>query len=286
MQQRPFKIFNDRGEPIRGDVSIPASNRRFPVIVIAHGFKGFKDWGFFPHLARMICSKGFIVVKFNFSGSGIGEDLEQFSELDKFSANTYSKELEDLRKVLAALEKGDICEKQAYLDRIGLLGHSRGGGISILTAAADTRIRALVTLSSVARLDRTDFADQALNWRRNGFITIENKRTGQVMQIKTDLLDDIEAHKNTTLNIQKALAALHVPYLIVHGEKDESVHMREARQIYSSVGPKFSELKIIPGTGHTFGVVHPFAGPTPEFKEAAKAAAQWFKSHLKQPHKI
>jgi len=286
MDQRSFKVYNKDRDPIRGDVSIPEPNKRFPVIIIVHGFKGFKDWGFFPHLARMICAKGFIVIKFNLSGSGIGEDLEQFTELEKFATNTYSKELADVSTVLDELEKGRICDKQGYFDRIGLLGHSRGGGISILTAAEDARIQALVTLSSVSHLDRKDIIDQALSWRRSGYIVIANKRTGQMMKIRTDLLDDIEAHKEGKLNIQQALSQIKIPYMIVHGEKDESVHVHEARHIYDLLSKKNSNLQIISETGHTFGVTHPFKGPTPEFKEAAKAAIQWFKLHLKQPFKI
>ncbi len=82
MVHRHFKIFNSANEPIRGDVSVPNENKRFPVVIVAHGFKGFKDWGFFPYLAKGLCRKGFIVVKFNFSGSGIGEDLEVVADED------------------------------------------------------------------------------------------------------------------------------------------------------------------------------------------------------------
>ena len=41
-----------------------------------HGFKGFKDWGFFPHLADRLARAGLVAVSFNFSGSGVGPDGE------------------------------------------------------------------------------------------------------------------------------------------------------------------------------------------------------------------
>ena len=72
-----FELVNRRGEPLRGDVWRAASSRRGSAIVICHGFKGFKDWGFFPHTARELAARtGYPAVTFNFSGSGIGPDWE------------------------------------------------------------------------------------------------------------------------------------------------------------------------------------------------------------------
>ena len=52
---------------------------------------------------------GLVLVTFNFSGSGIGEDPETFSELDRFEANTIGKEIEDLGAVLdAVLSRSDL----------------------------------------------------------------------------------------------------------------------------------------------------------------------------------
>lgn len=81
---------------IRGDIRLPKPQLPAPVLFICHGFKGFKDWGFFPVLAEKLAEAGFVTVTFNFSMNGIGEDLENFTELEKFSLNTFSREQEDL----------------------------------------------------------------------------------------------------------------------------------------------------------------------------------------------
>lgn len=281
MERKSFKIFNKRQEPIRGDVCIPDMNKRYPVVIICHGFKGFKDWGFFPFLSEVLCKKGFIVVKFNFSGSGIGEDLQNFTELDKFASNTYSKELEDLEKVIDELEKGNVCGRSAYLDRIGLLGHSRGGGISILKSAFDKRVQALVTWSAISHVERQSFLDVLPQWKRQKYFDIVNMRTNQMMRLNLDIVDDFEKYGETKLNILKSTAKLNVPYLIIHGDKDESVPSIEARELYDHSNQSRSRLEMIAGATHTYGVVHPFQGPTPQFKKAMNLTIEWFNNWLK-----
>ncbi|HMV25444.1 MAG TPA: alpha/beta fold hydrolase [bacterium] len=281
MERKNFKIFNKRREPIRGDVCIPDYNRRYPVIVLCHGFKGFKDWGFFPFLSELLCKKGFIVVKFNFSGSGVGEDMQNFTELDRFASNTYSKELEDLERVLDELEKGNICEKFGYFDKIGLLGHSRGGGITILKAAVDKRIKALVTWSSIATVERHSFMDVLPLWKRQKFIEVPNTRTGQMMRLNLDVVDDIEQNSKTRLNIVKSAARLDAPTMLIHGENDESVPVNESRQIFDQLHLSRSRIEIIPQATHTYGAVHPFTGPTPELKKAISLTQEWFTNFLK-----
>ncbi|MCB0834771.1 MAG: prolyl oligopeptidase family serine peptidase [Bacteroidetes bacterium] len=281
MIQKPFKLFNKHKDPIRGDVSYPDMNRRYPVLILCHGFKGFKDWGFFPYVAEMLCKKGFIVVKFNFSGSGIGEDLQNFTDLERFATNTYSRELDDLDRVLEELEKGNVCGKQGYLDRVGILGHSRGGGMAVLKAAFDNRIHVVVTWSAISHVDRKSFLDIMPQWKRQGNTEIQNSRTGQWMRLDLDIVEDIEKNGKSKLHILKTASKLDTPYLLVHGDKDESVPVGESRSIFEALRVSRSRLEIIPGASHTYNCVHPFTGPTPELKRALSATQEWFKNFLK-----
>ncbi len=280
MERKVFKVFNKNREPIRGDVCIPDYNRRYPVIVMSHGWKGFKDWGFFPFLSEVLCKKGYIVVKFNFSGSGIGEDMQNFTELEKFATNTYSKELDDLERVLDELEKGNVCDRFGYFDKVGLLGHSRGGAISILKASSDQRVKCVVTWSSLALVERNSFMDVLPQWKREKFIMIPNSRTGQDMQLDLNIVEDIEKNK-IKLNILKAASRLDAPCMVIHGEKDETVPTAEAHQIFKELHLSRSRLEIIEGATHTYGVKHPFEGPTPEFKKALALTQEWFGNFLK-----
>ena len=141
-----FQINNELGLPVRGDIRMPDARGKFPVLLICHGFKGFKDWGFFPLLSESLAYHGFITVNFNFSGSGIGADLQNFTETDLFFNNNYSRELADVRQVVDFIANQPGLKSRMEFDRFGLIGHSRGGGIAILYAADDPRIKSVATL--------------------------------------------------------------------------------------------------------------------------------------------
>ena len=78
-------------------------------------------------------------------------------------------------------------------DQLGLLGHSRGGGIAVLHAAGDPRVRALVTWAAISTVERWPSAVQAA-WRAAGVLDQENARTGQILPLYADVLDDIDAN--------------------------------------------------------------------------------------------
>jgi len=264
----PFTLPGPDGFPLRGDLHLPAGPPRPPVLIV-HGFKGFKDWGFMPLLAERLAGAGFPACRFNLSGSGLGEDSERFSEPARFEHNTYSREQRDIAHVLDALAAGELPGLTAPAPRLGLLGHSRGGGGAILAAARDARVAALVTWAAIARVDRYDAATVAA-WRRQGFLRVENARTGDVFALSPDLLDDIAAHA-AALDILAAAGRLRIPALVVHGEEDESVPIAEGAAIAAALGTRGRFLRVA-GTGHTFGATHPMPAALPAALETALAA--------------
>lgn len=276
--RKSFELSNKDGDPIRGDVWIGEESRPGTAILICHGFKGFKDWGFFPYLSEQLARRTlYPVVSFNFSGSGIGPDLENFTELDKFERNTFSKELDDLGVVLDAAATGEL----PGLDRrftFGLLGHSRGGGTAIIKAAEDPRVVCLITWSAIAYVNRwTD--EQKREWRLKGHIEVLNVRTGQMMPLGLELLEDVERNRER-LDILEAASRLKVPYLIIHGAQDESVSVADGERI-AEVAPSIrTHFERIEGAGHTFGAVHPFEGSTEHLTLVVDLSADWFAQHL------
>ena len=119
--------------PIAIDVRAGGRKERRPAVVILHGFKGFKDWGMFPPLAERLARAGFAAVTFNMSGSG-ADDSGSFSFPERFGHNTFSAEVRDAGTVLDALAAGSLGVEPP--SAIGVLGHSRGGGVGILLAGA------------------------------------------------------------------------------------------------------------------------------------------------------
>ena len=278
MMRKSFNLINSSDENIHGDLRYREGIKNAPAIIICHGFKGFKDWGFFPILAEGLAEDGYATITFNFSRNGIGADPNNFTELDRFATNTYSHELNDLRIVIDAVSKGEIGSNIIDPEKIGLLGHSRGGGIVLLYASEDDRIQCVVTWSAIARVER--YSEEVLKrWEEEGYIEIENKRTNQMMRINKDFLTDIKKNSKK-LNVLKAAESMEMPALVVHGESDESVPVSEADEIYGRLQGYGNELEIIEGGTHTFGIRHPLEGVTPEFETVVDLTEIFFDKHL------
>lgn len=226
-----------------------------PAIVLVHGFKGFKDWGFWPPFAERLARAGFSAVSFNMSGSGV--DAEGKATLgEHFSHNTFSADLADIATVVDALAGGAL--GVASPASIGLVGHSRGGGMSILHAARDPRVKALATWAATASTNRWG-PETRKRWRAEGFLNVTNARTGQVLPMFTDLLDDVEQHGDA-LDIPRAAGAITVPWLIIHGRQDETVSFDDAEALLKASGRPTTALIPMEHTGHTFGAAHPWHG--------------------------
>lgn len=239
-----FTIKSSEKLPIRGNLEMPRGSRA--LVILIHGFKGFKDWGFFPWLAEVLVDGGFAVCRFNHSRNGIGKDPETFDRLDLFADGTFSGELDDLHRVV------EYCQSRGALPTF-LAGHSLGGGAAILAASRVHHLRGIVTWSAVSRVDRWNAAT-VRQWRKDGHLDVLNTRTKQMMRISTRLLDDLEANRER-FDVLSAASRLDVPLLVVHGENDESVPVSESRDI-AAAAPESSRV-IIGGASHTYNAVHP-----------------------------
>ncbi len=257
-----FTIKSDEALDIRGNLEVPRAARA--MVIIVHGFKGFKDWGFFPWLAEVLCDEGFAVCRFNMSRSGIGENPDTFDRLDLFADDTYSGQLSDLHKVVR------YCQTRVALPTF-LVGHSRGGGTAILGAAEIPNLRGIVTWSAVAHIGRWDETTKR-QWRKDGHLDVLNTRTKQIMRLSTRILDDCEANR-ARLDILGAASRLTVPLLLVHGARDETVPVGESAEI-AAAAPDVSRLIISTAT-HTYNAIHPLIHVPRELVLAADVTARF-----------
>lgn len=248
-----------------------------PCLIFVHGFKGFKDWGFWKFSANYFAERGYFVLTFNFSHNGIGEDPLEFTEPEKFASNTFSLEVEELNEIINNYSKGFFGQTENNL--IGITGHSRGGAVSILTAAENRRVSALCTWASISKIDRYTERQKG-EWRSKGYLEVMNSRTGQMMRMNAELLEDIERNKDGSLNIEKATGGLRIPYLIIHGEQDVTVPVKEAEQLYKWSDKTTSEMEVIQSAGHTFNIVHPFTGSNDKFDKVLKLTEKFFNKTL------
>jgi dienelactone hydrolase len=269
-----FELVGADGGPLRGEVKTAENGAGRPAVVICHGFKGFMGWGFFPKLADRLAKAGMTAVSFNFTGSGIGPDGENFTEGDRFGRATFSNDLEDIRLVCDGALGGSLADGVVAPTKLGLFGHSRGGGTSVLYTAGSDAIASLVTWAAIGNVRRWPDATVAA-WRAAGKIDVPNARTGQILPIYTDVLDDIDAHADDTLDILGAARRIDVPWRIMHGDLDETVPRADAEALAEAAAGR-ATLQIVEGGSHTMGGAHPWVGATPELELAMGDTVGWF----------
>jgi len=270
---KPFIILNRHSDRIFGDIHLPEQPEHAPIVIICHGFKGFKGWGGFPWAAEHFALKGFATVRFNFSLNGVEEEFGQFTALDRFARNTISRELDDLSDIVSAISDGSLIEADVDRRRIAVIGHSLGGGVAIVYASEDERVRAAVSWAGVADFDRWGKKTKQL-WRQEGKMDIQNARTGQMMPMDVSMLDDLQVNSRR-FDIPAAAARLKIPLFVVHGEQDMSVPIEEGERNAAAAGHARSALLRVQNADHTFGVKHPFEGSTTAFRSVVEKTSSW-----------
>lgn len=239
-----FEISSREGLAIRGDVDAPPRARA--AVVIVHGFRGFKDWGFFPWLSEYLCASGAVAVRFNMSRSGIGEANDRIDRLDLFRDDTYTTQIHDLVDVVS------YTQSRFRGVPLFILGHSRGGGIALLAAREIEDLAGVITWSAIARADRWEGIDVS----------------------NTAVLADFEANRH---DILAATSDLRVPLLAVHGGSDKSVPPDDSRAIVSKA--KDASLLTIDGASHTYNAIHPLVHVPPALKFAALVSAHFIAAY-------
>ncbi len=277
---KDYTILASDGEKIRVTTYIDSLVFLGNTIIFVHGFKGFKDWGFGPYLGDFFSKAGFFVITFNFSHNGIGESRTEFEDLDKFAKNTFGREVRELNEVINSVRSGFFTEIGRNC-KIGLIGHSRGGAIALLSSYKRDDVDAVSLWASISNFDRYS-ERQKEDWRKKGYFNILNSRTGQMMRLDVSLLNEIESETDTTLNLKNAVENLKKPLFIAHGDQDMAVKISESEELYDWSDKSLTEFYKLVGTGHTFDIVHPFRGSNEKFERLLKETSNFFNKHLNQ----
>ncbi|NJN50059.1 MAG: alpha/beta fold hydrolase [Polaribacter sp.] len=252
-----FPIDGKHHKPIVADVFYIDNHQPKPIIIFCHGYKGFKDWGAWNLMAEAFVKAGYFFIKFNFSyNGGTLENPIDFPDLEAFGNNNYTKELDDLQSVIDWIYNSKNYQQQIDNSNITLIGHSRGGGISLLKTAEEKRITKVITLASVCDFaKRTATIGDLENWKKEGVKYVLNGRTKQQMPHYYQFYEDFLANK-TRLNIKNAVEKISIPLLILHGDKDTSVFIKEAENLKS--WNKNAQFIVVKDADHVFNVQHPW----------------------------
>ena len=218
------KIENKHGESL--DFSFHAGDKLNTFVVIGHGVTANKDRELLVALAEGLADRGWPCLRFSFSGNG--------SSGGKFEESTISKEMEDLDAILKTIPQ----EKH-----VAYIGHSMGGAVGVKKAGTCLSIRCLVSLAGLTHsaefVDR-EFGDvvpgEGCMWEDEG------------CPLSQDFVDDLRGIENTL----DAAAKVFQPWLLIHGEADDVVPIKDSEDAYAAARCE-KKLIRIPDAGHMFG---------------------------------
>lgn len=252
IKNKNILISNSESKEFLADAYYPESENKLPLVIFVHGYKGYKDWGAWDLMAEKFAKAGFFFVKFNFSHNGTTlVNPTGFDDLEAFGNNNYTKELSDLGFVIDYFIKDPKVEQQKVI----LIGHSRGGGISIVKTSEDERINALITLASVDTLERFPKDDGLEEWKYKGVYYVENARTKQEMPHFYQFFEDFQKNEHR-FDVERSMEMAKAHILIIHGTSDEGVNVKNSEHLHI-LNPN-SELFLIENGKHTFGAKEPW----------------------------
>ena len=145
--------------------SKPLDTNKFPIVIFSHGFEGFRTQN--TTQIQELVSHGYIVFALTHTydalltifpdGKKVDRakkychncDSEQFWEVFKPQIDTRAADIHFLLDQIERIERGDISTDFGSvmdLDRIGIFGHSFGGGTSVVAGMTDPRIQSILSL--------------------------------------------------------------------------------------------------------------------------------------------
>jgi dipeptidyl aminopeptidase/acylaminoacyl peptidase len=225
--------WKSEGLKISGAIYIPeVPTGILPALIFCHGiparWKGPDDRGY-PLLAERFCRKGFLVLIFNFRGTGSSEG--------NFDLRGWARDLEG---ALDYLSRRPEVDRQ----RIFVMGFSGGAAVSIYVAARRKEIAGLISCASPA-----EFKDLITGRGLKDFL-IHAREVGIVRDDHFPAsLDDWERSFQTVKPLDWVDQIPPRPFLIVHGTDDRVVDVSQASALYEKVRGK-AELFLIKGAEH------------------------------------
>ncbi len=232
---KPISFQNKYGLTLRGFVHEP---RQYDTaIVFLHGFpshcRGFTG----TRVMKAISATNYLLLVFDFSHTDRSEG--------KFEDKLMSKEVDDVQSAI------DFLQQNYHFRQLVLIGISTGAIDAALYAYKDKRIDKLVLLGGVSGLKhaaRYDFTDmQVRDFWKKGYIAYHAPgKWYHRKKLKKAFYDEF-----FTLDIPQAIKKWRKPLLVVHGEKDEAVPLKNGEGLFAMANrPK--KLVVIRGADHRF----------------------------------
>lgn len=220
-----------------------SAGRKFPTVLVVHGFKGFSTQTHIAAISAGLVSAGFLTIRPDLTKNP-GRSYLDFADM------TYSQELSDLADLL------DFVLKMPQVDhgRIGITGHSLGGMLVAQLAAKRCEIKSLVTLSAVydfrfvvKRIFKKTFDQVNKDFEQKGASLVWSQSLHRDLLIKKKFYEDVFFRSSV-----KFAKDITCPTLVISGQKDEAVAQDHADNYLKSVAAKVKRMEIILGSDHNY----------------------------------
>lgn len=214
---------NGSGNKISAYLCIPKQSNGC-AIVILHCFLCSKDHPIPHNLSKKLVESGFTTLSFDFSGNGESEG--------KIEDSTYTKMIGDVSFAI------NFLESYGY-KKFGIVGHSLGAMISLLSASFEKRISAVAFISGSSQAERVREVFPIGVVKKAELHGFAKARVyGKDIVLSKKFLEDIDLY-----NVGYSVATLERPLLILHGKDDEIIEPHHARKLYNwAKEPKTLEL--------------------------------------------
>lgn len=198
-------------------------------LVMAHGYSQNRQEPHLPALAlaAKLVAAGFTVLMFDFRNAGkSGGDVTTVGYFEKLD-------------LLGAI---DYAVKRSEEHLIGLIGFSMGAATSLLAAAEDKRIGAIVADSPFYSL-REYLQENMPRWTNLPHIPF----TWLILRMIPFMLKVDINRINPWQAIERIMPR---PILFIHGTEDETIPAENSRRLLEQADPERAELWLVPEAGH------------------------------------
>ncbi len=250
-----LQVKNDLGRVINFDLRSPnTEDKKYPLVVFLHGFKGFKDWGFIPYFCEKLADN-VIVVNMDFSFNGIIDAENSIYDSEIFRKNTISQQIKDANITIDYIKT--ILEGTNYFNgEVYLVGHSLGGATSVFLSTLRNDINKIVLLASISKINRNS-ERQKEAWKELGYMEFRVQPNNQTLHLDYSYQDDKDLNFRPNQLIED-LIDFKKPVLIIHGMQDVTVKIDEAKILFDARCDngleELTEFEFLPKCGHTFNV--------------------------------
>lgn len=217
----------------RGDVQLSGwylpGNDAFPHLIFVHGNGSVRSGDDAVDLASRLVKRGYNILMFDLRGHGSSEGGQvsggYFERWDVWGAYDY------------------LVGQRGVQPGIGLVGFSMGAAASVMAAADEPGIRAVVADSPYAAATDLIAHEAARStpfpeWVMPVFIPTAKLMARGIYGIGIG-----------SLRPEEAVARLGYPILVIHGDADERIQWQQGERV-AAAAPEGTEFWLVPGVGH------------------------------------